>query len=218
LTGKLFVDRLVFFLLWVSVNALAWVARIVDLTSDARTYLEVVLLIPVYLLNGIIIGLVTGIGQALILQRFMQKPSRWFWSTLLGYALAFPAGLLIEVLIPSITFPLQGADFLPLSGPSTMTIYLYPQSLFWGAFIVGLAQWPVLKRFIPDPNAKKQVLWALATWLGPGLGIFARGLFFSIPFVAVERLSIGVAMGIVTGLVLLILTSQGQSRSGPVSH
>lgn len=214
---KQFVGRLVFFLLWVFVSALAWVAGIIDLTSDARTYLEVARLIPLYLLDGVIIGLVTGIGQALILQRFMLKPSRWLWSTLLGYALAFPAGLLIEVLIPSITFPLQGADFLPLSGPSTMTIYLYPQSLFWGAFILGLTQWSVLKRFIPNPNAKKRALWVLATWLGPALGIFARSLFFSIPFVTVERFSMGTAMGIVTGLVFLILTSQVQSESSFVS-
>lgn len=213
MAGKQFADRLVFFLLWVIVSALAWMAGIVDLTSDARTYLEVARLIPIYLLDGVLIGFVTGIGQALILQRFMLKPSRWFWSTLLGYMLALPAGLLIEVLVPSITFPLQGADFLPLAGPSTMTIYLYPQSLFWGAFIVGLAQWPVLKRFISDPNAKKRVLWVLATWLGPGLGIFARSLFFSIPFVAVERLSMGAAMGIVTGFALLILTCQAQSES-----
>jgi len=214
---KQFVGRLVFFLLWVSVNALAWMAGIVDLTSDAQTYLEVARLVPLYLLDGILIGFVAGIGQALILLRFMPKPSRWFWSTLLGYALAFPTGLLIEVLIPSITFPLQGMDFLPLSGPSTMTIYLYPQSLFWGAFFIGLAQWPVLKRIIPDLNVKKRVLWVLATWLGPALGIFARSLFFSIPFVAVERLSMGAAMGIVTGLVFLILTSQVQSESSLVS-
>jgi hypothetical protein len=217
MAGKQFGDRLVFFVFWVFVSALAWTAGIVDLTSDARTYLEVARLIPVYLLDGVLIGLVTGLGQALILQRFIPKPSRWFWSTLLGYALAFPAGLLIEILIPSITFPLQGADFLPLSGPSTMTIYLYPQSLFWGAFIIGLAQWPVLKRFIPDPNAKKRALWALAAWLGPGLGIFARWFFFDILFTDIERLSMGAAMGIVTGLVFLILTSQGQSESSLVS-
>ena len=217
MAGKQFVDRLVFFLLWVIVSALAWAVGVVDLTSDAQTYLEVVRLVPVYLLDGVLIGFVTGIGQALILQRFIPKPSRWFWSTLLGYTLAFPAGILIEVLIPSITFPLQGADFLPLSVPSTITIYLYPQSLFWGAFIIGLAQWPVLKRLIPDPNAKKQVLWVLVSWLGPGLGIFARWFFFDILFTGIERFSMGTAMGIVTGLTLLILTSERQSVSSLVS-
>jgi hypothetical protein len=192
-------------------------AGTVDLTSDARTYLEVARLIPVYLLDGVLIGFVTGIGQALILQRFMPKPSRWFWRTFLGYMLALPAGLLIEVLIPSLTFPLQGMDFLPLSVPSTMTIYLYPQSLFLGAFIVGLAQWPVLKQFVPDPNAKKRMLWVLATWLGPGLGIFARWFFFDILFTDIERLSMGAALGIVTGLTFLILTSQGQSEASLTS-
>ena len=216
MASKLLLDRLVFFILWVIVSALGWLVEVLDLTSDARTCLEVARLVPVYLLDGLLVGLVTGIGQALILRKFMPKPSRWFLSTLLGYTLAFPAGLLIEVLIPSITFPLQGADFLPLSGPSTMTIYLYPQSLFWGAFIVGLAQWPALKRFIPDPNAKKQTLWVFATWFGFGLSIFARGLFFGHPFAAVERLSMGVSIGVITGLAFLILANQVEHESSLV--
>ena len=208
--NKSFIDCPVFFILWAIVSALGWLAGVLDLTSNARTYLEVARLIPIYLLDGLLVGLVTGMGQALILRRVMPQSSRWFWSTLLGYALAFPAGLLIEVLIPSITFPLQGADFLPLSRPSTMTIYLYPQSLFWGAFIVGLAQWPVLKHFIPDPNAKKRALWVLATWLEPGLGIFARWFFFGVLFTDIEKLSMGVTIGVITGLALLIMTNQAE--------
>ena len=210
MTNKSFIDRPVFFLLWVIVSALGWLAGVLDLTSNARTYLEVARLIPVYLLDGLLVGLVTGIGQAVILQRFIPRPSRWFWNTLLGYTLAFPAGLLIEVLIPSITFPLQGMDFLPLSEPSTMTIYLYPQSLFWGAFIIGLVQWPVLRRFIPDPSAKKRVLWVLVTWLGPGLGIFVSWFFFGILFTDIEKLSMGVAIGGITGLAFLIMTNQAE--------
>ena len=89
-----------------------------------------------------------------------------------------------------------------------MTIYLYPQSLLWGAFIVGLAQWPILKRLIPDPNAKKRALWVLVTWVGPGLGIFARWFFFGILFTDIEKLSMGVAMGVITGLAFLIMANQ----------
>lgn len=211
MTNKSFIERLVFFLFWVIVSALGWLAGILDLTSNARTYLEVAQLIPAYLLDGLLVGLVTGIGQALILRKVMPRTSRWFWNTLLGYTLAFPAGLLVEVLIPSIAFPLQGAEFLPLSRPSTMTIYLYPQSLFWGAFIVGLAQWPVLRHFIPDPNAKKRALWVLVTWVGPGLGIFARWFFFGILFTDIEKLSMGVATGVITGLAFLIMTNQAEN-------
>ena len=217
MTGKPFVNYLVFFFLWIIASALGWLAGAFDLTLNATTYLEVARLIPLYLLDGFLVGLVTGIGQALILRRIMSKPSRWFWGTLLGYTLAFPAGLLIEVLIPSITFPLQGMAFLPLSGPSTMTIYLYPQSLFWGAFIVGLAQWPVLKRYISDPNAKNRMLWILATWLGPGLGVFMRWCFFGLLFTDVERFSMGVATGVTTGLALMILINQTGFESNPVS-
>lgn len=215
---KPLVNFLVLYILWIVATALGWWAGIIDLTaSNARTYLEVARLIPVYLLNGIFIGMVTGVGQMLILRKTIPKPSRWFWVTLLGYTLAFPAGVLILVLIPSIAFPLQGMDFLPLTEPSTMTFYMYPQSLFWGIFIVGLVQWPVLKCCISNPSAKKRVLWVLATWLGSGMGIFTRRLFADIPIANAEQLAIGISIGVVTGLVLMILISQIQSESNPGS-
>ena len=136
------------YLLWVIATAIAWLVGIFDLTNaSAHSYVEIARLLPVYLLNGLLIGVVAGIGQALILRRFMQQASHWFWATTLGYTLAFPVSLILTVLIPAIAFPLHGEKFLPISGPSTMTIYLM-DSLFWGAFIIGVAQWQVLKQIV----------------------------------------------------------------------
>jgi hypothetical protein len=199
------------YLLWVIATAIAWLAGIFDLTNtSAHSYLEIARLIPVYLLDGLLIGSVAGIGQALILRRFMPKISRWFWATTLGYTLAFPVSLILTILIPAIAFPLQGEKFLPFAGPSTMTIYLM-DSLFWGAFIIGVAQWQVLKQIVQKPNAKKAALWIFSSWLGCGLGIFVRGWLWNAHLAGLDRAAIGIVMGMITGLALLILLKQSDS-------
>jgi hypothetical protein len=199
------------YLLWVIATAIAWLAGIFDLTNtSAHSYLEIARLIPVYLLDGLLIGSVAGIGQALILRRFMPKISRWFWATTLGYTLAFPVSLILTILIPAIAFPLQGEKFLPFAGPSTMTIYLM-DSLFWGAFIIGVAQWQVLKQIVQKPNEKKAALWIFSSWLGCGLGIFVRGWLWNAHLAGLDRAAIGIVMGMITGLALLILLKQSDS-------
>lgn len=199
------------YLLWVIATATAWFAGIFDLSNaSAQTYLEIARLLPVYLLDGLLIGSVAGIGQALILRRFMPKISHWFWATTLGYALAFPVSLILTVLIPAIAFPLQGEKFLPFAGSSTMTIYL-TNSLFWGAFIIGVAQWQVLKQIVQKPNAKKAALWIFSSWLGCGLGIFARGWLWNVHLAGSDRVVIGIVIGMMTGLALLILLKQSDS-------
>jgi hypothetical protein len=199
------------YLLWVIATAIAWLAGIFDLTkASAHSYLEIARLIPVYLLAGLLIGVVAGIGQALILRKLMPKISRWFWATTLGYALAFPISLILTVLIPAIAFPLQGEKFLPFAGTSTMTIYLM-NSLFWGAFIIGIAQWQVLKQIVQKPNAKKAALWIFSSWLGCGLGIFVRGWLWNVHLAGLDRVVIGIVIGMITGLALLILLKQSDS-------
>jgi hypothetical protein len=199
------------YLLWVIATAIAWLAGIFDLTNaSAHSYVEIARLLPVYLLNGLLIGVVAGIGQALILRRFMPQASRWFWATTLGYTLAVPVSLILTVLIPAIAFPLHGEKFLPFAGTSTMTIYLM-DSLFWGAFIIGIAQWQVLKQIVQKPDAKKAALWIFSSWLGCGLGIFFRGWLWNVHLAGLDQAAIGIVMGMVTGLALLILLKQSDS-------
>lgn len=199
------------YLLWVFVTAIAWFAGIFDLiNASAHSYLEIARLIPIYLLDGLLIGSVAGTGQAFILHRFTPQASRWFWATTLGYMLAFPVSLILTVLIPAIAFPLHGEKFLPFAGPSTMTIYL-TNSLFWGAFIIGVAQWQVLKQIVQKPNAKKAALWILSSWLGCGLGIFIRGWLWNVHLAGLDRVMIGIVIGMMTGLALLTLLKQSDS-------
>ena len=198
-------NRMVIYWLWVPATAIAWFAGIFDLTNaSARSYSEIARLLPVYLLDGLLIGSVAGMGQAWILRGFMPQVSRWFWATALGYTLAFPVSLILTILIPAIAFPIHGEKFLPIYGPSTMTIYL-ADSLFWGAFIIGIAQWQVLKQIVQQPDVKKAMLWTLSTWLGCGLGIFVQGWLLNVHLAALDRAAIGLVLGMVTGLALLIL-------------
>ncbi len=199
--------------LWVLVTALGWYAGVLPVEPGARTYMEIARLLPVYLVEGLLIGTVTGLGQALLLRAMLPRPSNWFWMAAAGYGLAFPAGVVVAVLIPSIAFPLQGLNFLPLSRPSTITIFLYPASLFWGGFVLGILQWQALKRALPDPNHKKALLWVLTCWLGFGLGILATGWAWTPQEAGVNRAFMGAVVGLCTGLALLILTRKPKMGS-----
>lgn len=208
-------NRFMIYLLWVLVTSLGWLAGIVKLGVSARTYLEIARLMPLYLAEGLLIGAVVGVGQAWVLRSFIPRISEWFWATLLGCALALPAGLVVMVSIPSIAFPLQGEAFLPLYGSSSMTIFsMYPESLFWGNFLVGIAQWRVLKQYIPDPDVKKAVLWILAPSLGSGLGICME-VAVGIQMGWLGRTTIGAVIGMVTGLVLLMLVGKHNATKQP---
>lgn len=209
-------NRFVTYLLWVLVTSLGWSAEVIRLGVSARTYLEIARLMPLYLAEGLLFGAVMGVGQAWVLRSFIPRISEWFWATLLGCALALPAGLVVMVSIPSIAFPLRGMAFLPLSGSSSMTIFfLYPESMFWGAFVVGAAQWRVLKQYIPDPDVKKAVLWILAPSLGSGLGIFAWRWLWGMQLGWLGRTTIGAVVGVVTGLVLLMLVGKHNATKQP---
>ncbi len=205
-------NHYVTFLFWVLVTVLGWLGGILHLDTTARTYLDLTRLLPLYVAEGALIAAVVGIGQALVLKPIIPQVWRWFWATLWGYAFAFPIGLIVMMLIPSIAFRLQGESFIPLSGPSTWSVYLYPYSLFWGGFTIGILQWRILKSITPDPNNKKAALWILACWLGCGLGILIGRWVWSNQSASLERATTGLVVGMITGAVFLILIKQPDAR------
>ena len=86
---------------WLLGTAAGWsLVPLVLFQQTMRTYLEVVQALPVYLLLGLVVGALTGLGQRLMWPGASAR--RWLWATVLGYGLALPAGLIIGVLIPSI--------------------------------------------------------------------------------------------------------------------
>jgi hypothetical protein len=196
-------NRFAFYLLWILVTTIGWSAGVFTLNSTARTYMDVVRLLLFYLADGLLIGFVLGIGQALVLKRFTPLSSSWVRATVLGYGLAFLMGLLVSISIPSIVWGLQGEHLLPFARPSTVSIWFNMDDLFWGGFLIGPVQWQVLRKIIPGPNRKKAILWMLATWFVLGVSVFIRAFTHETMFASFQMGMMGIVMGAVTGAILL---------------
>ena len=200
-------NRFAVYLLWILATTIGWSAGVFALNSTAKTYMDVVRLLPIYLADGLLIGLVLGIGQALVLGRFTHSNWEWARATVLGYGLAFFMGLIVSITIPIIVWGLQGESLLPLSQPSTVSIWFNMDDLFWGGFLIGPIQWRVLKKIIPEPNRNKAILWMLVNWFVLGASMFIRAFTHATIFANFPMPIMGMVMGAVTGVVLLILLS-----------
>jgi len=209
--SKIKLDAFVIYLLWIIATTIGWLAGIFSLDSNAETYMDVIRLLPIYLADSLFIGLAVGICQALVLRRFTDLILAWVWATVLGYILTFLTGLMVSVLIPSIISISQRQYLLPFSEPSTITIFLNMDDLFWGGFLIGCVQWRVLKKIIPSPSRNKAILWVLVTWFVLGVSVFVRALTYR-NFLAEFQMGImGIVLGIATGLVLLVFLSSSET-------
>jgi hypothetical protein len=206
-TSKTQSNRLAIYLLWILATTLGWSAGVFDLDSTAKTYMDVVRLLLIYLADGLLVGFVLGVGQALVLRKF--APSNWDWVrvTALGYGLAFLMGLLVSVSIPSIIWGLRGEWLLPFARPSTVSIWFNMDDLFWGGFLIGPIQWRVLKKIVPNPTRSKAILWMLVNWFVLGISMFIRAFTHDTIFANFPMPMMGMVMGAVTGVVLLTFLS-----------
>jgi hypothetical protein len=210
---KLISHPVVFFLLWILVTMLGWSVGIFSLDRDAGTYSDVIRLLPIYFVDGLLIGLVVGIGQAFLLNTITEAASSWVWVTALGYAAAFFLGLVITVMIPAVAFGLRGNGFLPIVEPSTMTIYLNTDDLFWGALLIGFVQWRVLKNIIPNPKSSIGILWVMGTWFSVGLTFLVRAFTHNTFLDGYQMSIVGMIVGVITAVILLTsLKSSAVSR------
>ena len=200
----------VVYLFWILATMVGWLAGVFNLGATAKTYLDIVRLLPIYLVDGLLIGLVVGLGQALVLRRFTDLASKWVLATTIGYVLTFGMGLIVSVLIPSIVWMLKGESLLPFTKPSTTDIWITIHDLFWGGMLIGAIQWPVLKKIIPNSSHSKGILWVLVTWFVFGTSIFV-GAFTHGSFLATFQMGIlGSVMGLSTGLILLAFLSNSK--------
>jgi len=205
-------NRFITYLLWVLATTIGWSAGVFNLDSTAKTYMDVVLLLVIYLADGLLIGFVLGIGQALVLRRFTHLNWEWIRATVLGYGLAFLMGLIVTISIPSIVWGLKGEYLLPFSQPSTVSIWFNVDDLFWGGFLIGPIQWWVLKKIIPTPNRNKAILWMLGNWFVLGISLFIRAFTHQTMFANFQMGLMGIAMGIVTGAILLSFLSNSTEQ------
>ncbi len=206
---------LAIYLLWIVVTAVGWLAGIFDLNTSVKTYMDVLRWLLIYLADGLLIGLVAGVGQALVLKRFTNSSSAWVSATVLGYGLAFLGGLIISVLIPSLVWLSHGEYLLPFAEPSTVSMRLSLDDLFWGSILLGILQWPVLKKIIPNPSRSKGILWILATWFALGTSVFVRAFTYGSRLANFQMGVMGIVVGAITGLVLWMFLSNSQDAEPP---
>lgn len=200
-------NRFAIYLLWILAATVGWSAGVFDLNATAKTYIDVVRLLLIYSADGLLIGFVLGIGQALVLRRFTHLHWEWVRITVLGYGLAFLTGLIVSISIPSIIWALQGEYLLPFAQPSTVSVWFNMDDLFWGGFLIGPIQWQVLKKIIPNPSRGKAILWMLGNWFVLGTSMFIRAFTHGTFLANFPMPMLGVAMGAITGVVLLTFLS-----------
>lgn len=221
-----------FFLSWIGTTAIAWLPSPINATDNTlRTYSEVLIHLFVYAACGAIIGFIAGRSQTWIFERLSNALfPRWFYATIMGYALALPAGLLISTLVPTLFIHGARWGFLPLSQPSTIVFSPFPGDIFFGGGVLGIVQWFALRDTLPGASRKIAALWVLGTWFSICAGMIV-GLYEatymvrvvgSLPIITlgvdwgrafefslvVQRATIGAAVGGLQGLFILFVGRQ----------
>lgn len=204
-----------FYILWIVVTTIGWSAGILNLDFTVKTYGDVLRLLPIYLASGLLIGLTTGVGQQLVLRTFTGSASGWTRANILGYGLTFLGGIIISVLIPSIVWLSHGDYLLPLTKPSTVSMRMDRDEIFWGGFLLGLMQWPVLRKILPYPTRNKGMLWVLVNWLVLGISMFVSGFTHQSTLAKFQMSIMGLATGAVTGLILLLFLMNSHAPEQP---
>ncbi len=167
-------------ILWLLGTALGWsLVPLVLQGQNMRTYLEVAQALPIFLLLGLAVGALTGLGQMQAWQGAAAR--RWLWTTVLAYGLALPAGLLIGIAIPtftsSLSWGLRTGNFglTPWAPPGAAPYAAFPFSVIYIGPVVGLCQWSALKLWLAPARPAMAWLWVAGVWAGVGLGLFAGG-------------------------------------------
>jgi hypothetical protein len=204
-----------FFALWVIANALGWLfGPIPGLATSAVTLQDVAGLLPAYLGQGLLLGVVIGALQALALRVVGGQALSWFAATVIGYALTFPIGLVLFTAIALLRFRDQSNFLAPGAG---WIFSPFPAALFLGGFVIAVAQWLVLRPLLARRDRQTLALWVFGLWASSGLS-FAFGHWFSTISLGVlptqtmgllgYRALTGVVMGVFSGVLLMILMSE----------
>lgn len=139
-------------------------------------------------------GLLIGVAQWLVLRRYMTRSRDWVLNLAGGWAAGYALGLAV---VEYISVPVVGA------------ILAY---VLFGA-IVGIFQWPVLRREIPQ-----LWMWIAANILGWGAGallsqgvqalLFGGGAASPLAVTLINAAVTGLAAGAITGVALIRIVRQ----------
>lgn len=200
--------------LWVAANMAGEIAGLgtaalvgaaaTALVSQAAGGLIDTLMNAMMVVAGAVEGAAVGFAQWFVLRRFITtlKRSSWIWATIVGSVIAW------LVMMPLGQF---GANYIRPGAPESTFILSGPIfGLFLGA-ILGVAQWTVLRRFVPHS----------ATWIAANALAWSVGMFIvfggaslpqagTLPAVTVitvllTGIAAGPAVGIIHGQVMIRL-------------
>src|SRR3990172_2572899 len=159
---------------WLAVMTLAWTINLLAVGGvSIHSWAEWQALVVSYFLNGVLIGTIVGLGQALV---FGSQQVSWLKLTLVtmaGDAVGFPPGLGLTSAIGFWTWPAGVPMMAGLSG-TTMRIDLSNVAPLAGG-VIGLGQWLVLRGRILPATLRGALLWVLGNIFGLAAGgLFAR--------------------------------------------
>jgi hypothetical protein len=208
--------------LWVLATSVGWaLVPFTALDPEFRTYAEIARQLPMYCFVGLLLGLTTGLLQAVVWKLLGMPAARWWWATTLGYGLALPLSLIVFTLILSMFLMLRGQNplFLPMTEPAGTQLYPLPGSMaLWGG-VVGAAQWLAMRRLLPRATRAMALLWVFGAWLSVSLGLtfgaLARQWQMGLAWQGlapglIGRAVAGAASGLFSSLLVIFLMREGQ--------
>lgn len=201
---------LIIFIFWTIATSLGWIVYpFLSLGIAIASWRELLNALLALAVHCLALGLLIGTGQWLVLKSRLRV-KRWVPATALGYTAGFVIGTLTTIIISELFSP----DGLTLGTPGVI-FYPSPMNFMLGGFVIGAAQWTVLKRSYPQLEIKQTLLWILGNFLGLSLGLWlsswinTKAIMLSVPLLIREsfaRLIIGGMLGTITGAILLLLS------------
>lgn len=187
--------------------------------SNLYSLAELPALLGRYALWGVLAGVVMGLGQAFFLSPLGPNKKHWFWATMLGHLVGYPAGLLLWLGLLYGLAALTG-NAIELGGKDTFIIISALNVSLGAGLVIGLGQWALLHRARIVRQWHEGVLWVLGTIGGLGFGAIVAsypGAFAAIGYLSKEvgyilaHSAAGLIMGGVTATLLALLLAKNRA-------
>lgn len=216
---------------WVLTSIIAWgVSHKLLLTESRQPTSELIPATIVVVLNGLLIGVILGVGEWIALRQIWDQADGWFHATAWSQAIGIAIGWALAIAY-AMRWPIQ------VEGAGTSVAPSHILVLSITGATVGISQWLVLRHFVPG-HFKHGMLWVLATIAGLTVGLFVGsmvGVFVSFSLVLrlmgqnplahlgvyqdISNVVSGAVMGLFSGgltssILLLLLQRSGKEAIG----
>lgn len=198
---------------WLTISMVAWmIPPFVVGFHHIISWTEWRSLLAAYGLNGAVIGTIVGLGHARVLGATQVPWRRWVVVTLTAYAVGLAVGFGLASAVAFWRWPV-GLPMLEGLPGTQMVIGLYHAAPYAGA-VIGLAQWLMLRNQVVPATGRAGIIWTLSSVCGLTLGAFVAMIIDELTFAGifplsighlVARFSVGVCLGLFTGIALVTL-------------